>query len=95
MAITAEDVRKIARLARLKLTPEEVALYQGQLLKILESMEELSRLDTGRVEPTSSVLGLTNVLREDEPDPFPDPEKLLAVAPEREGPFYKVPKVIE
>ena len=95
MAIDENDVRKIAKLARLRLSADEVRLYQGQLLKILDSMAELSKLDTSKVAPTTSVLGLSNVLREDEPAPFADAEKLLANAPEREGPYFKVRKVIE
>ncbi|MEK7858927.1 MAG: Asp-tRNA(Asn)/Glu-tRNA(Gln) amidotransferase subunit GatC [Elusimicrobiota bacterium] len=95
MAISEEDVRKIAKLARLRLEPEEVTLYQGQLGKILDSMAELAELDTSKVEPTISVLGVTNVLREDVPGPFAAVEKLLDNAPRREGSFFKVPKVIE
>lgn len=95
MSISEEDVKKIAKLARLRLEPEEVGLYRGQLLKILDSMAELSKLETSQVPPTTSVLGLSNVMREDEPRPFGDPEKLLANAPEREGPYFKVRKVIE
>ena len=95
MAITDQDVRKIAKLARLKLTDDEVKLYQGQLLKILDSMTELGALDTKSVPPTTSVLGLSNVMREDTPRPFGDVEALLSNAPEREGPYYKVRKVIE
>jgi aspartyl-tRNA(Asn)/glutamyl-tRNA(Gln) amidotransferase subunit C len=95
MAISEEDVRKIARLARLRLSDEEVGLYQGQFVKILDSMAELSALDTKTVPPTTSVLGLSNVTREDVPVPFAEVEKLLANAPEREGGFFKVRKVIE
>jgi aspartyl-tRNA(Asn)/glutamyl-tRNA(Gln) amidotransferase subunit C len=95
MAIGEDDVRKIAKLARLRLSQDEIKLYQGQLIKILDSMAELSKLDTKDVPPTTSVLGLSNVMREDEPRPFPDPEKLLANAPEREGHYFKVRKVIE
>lgn len=95
MAITEDDVRKIAKLAKLRLTDEEVKLYQGQFTKILDSMAELRKLETADVAPTTSVLGLSNVLREDEPRPFSDPEKLLSNAPQREGNFYKVRKVIE
>lgn len=93
--ITEKDVRKIAKLARLKLSDSEVALYQGQLVKILDSMAELSKLDTKTVPPTTSVLGARNVMRDDVPKPFDDPERLLANAPDREGPYYKVRKVIE
>lgn len=95
MAINEQDVRKIAKLARLKLSDSEVKLYQGQLLKILDSMTELGKLDTAQVPPTTSVLGLSNVMREDEPKPFEDTEALLANAPQREGPYFKVRKVIE
>ena len=95
MSVSEEDVKKIAKLARLKLSPQELRLYQTQLTKILDSMAELSRLDTANVPPTASVLGLTNVMREDVPRPFEDVEKLLSIAPEREGPYYKVRKVIE
>jgi aspartyl-tRNA(Asn)/glutamyl-tRNA(Gln) amidotransferase subunit C len=95
MAISEDDVRKIAKLARLKLTEAEVKLYQGQLVKILDSMAELSKLDTSQVPPTTSVLGATNVMREDQAAPFGDSEALLSNAPEREGPYFKVRKVIE
>jgi aspartyl-tRNA(Asn)/glutamyl-tRNA(Gln) amidotransferase subunit C len=95
MSISKDDVRKIAKLARLKLSDAEVELYGGQLLKILDSMEELKTLDTASVPPTTSVLGVSNVMREDVPAPFPDVEALLANAPERDGPYYKVRKVIE
>ncbi len=95
MSLSEADVRKIAKLARLKLTDEEVRLYQGQFSKILDSMAELERLDTKAVAPTTSVLGLSNVLRDDIPRPFAGAEKLLANAPDREGTFFKVRKVIE
>jgi aspartyl-tRNA(Asn)/glutamyl-tRNA(Gln) amidotransferase subunit C len=95
MAINEDDVKKIAKLARLKLSDSEVKLYQGQLLKILDSMTELGKLDTSAVPPTTSVLGVSNIMREDEPKPFADTEALLANAPQRDGPYYKVRKVIE
>ena len=95
MSISENDVRKIAKLARLRLTDDEVKLYQGQFSKILDSMAELKKLETKDVPPTTSVLGLKNVLREDVLTPFQDPEKLLSNAPQREGNFYKVRKVIE
>lgn len=93
--ITTEEVVKIARLAKLRLSAEEVELYRGQLLKILESMGELSLLETGETPPTSCVQGITNVLRPDVPVPCPDREPFLANAPRREGPYFRVPKVIE
>lgn len=95
MAISEEDVRKIARLARLSLSDEEIKLYQGQFVKILDSMAELSALDTADVPPTSSVLGSSQALRPDVASTFPGAEKILANAPEREGGYFKVRKVIE
>ncbi|MBI4422733.1 MAG: Asp-tRNA(Asn)/Glu-tRNA(Gln) amidotransferase subunit GatC [Elusimicrobia bacterium] len=94
MPIEEEDVRHIARLARLELTDDEVRLYQGQLGRILASMEELRRVDTAQVPATAHVLGLTDVLRPDEPRPFAHRDDLLANAPRREGPYFKVPKVL-
>ena len=95
MSVSESDVKKIAKLARLRLSPEEVARYGGQLTKILESMVELSKVDTAAVPPTTSVLGVVNVMRADEPRPFEDREALLGNAPDRDGPYYKVRKVIE
>ena len=95
MSITEKDVKHIARLARLHVTDEEIRLYQGQLGKILESMEELRLAKTQGVSPASHILGPTIGSREDQPRPFGDTESLLAQAPEREGPYFKVRKVIE
>lgn len=95
MSVSDADVRKIAKLARLRLTDEETAKYGAQLTKILDSMAELAKVDTANVPPTTSVLGAVNVTREDEPKPFENREGLLANAPDRDGPYFKVRKVIE
>lgn len=95
MSVSDAEVKKIAKLARLRLTEAEAALYGGQLSKILDSMAELNAVDTTGVPPTTSVLGAVNVMREDEPAPFADTEALLANAPERDGPYFKVKKVLE
>ena len=95
MSVSVDDVKKIAKLARLRLTEAEIALYGGQLTKILDSMAELAKADTTGVAPTTSALGAVNVMRDDEPKPFEDTEALLANAPERDGPYFKVKKVIE
>jgi aspartyl-tRNA(Asn)/glutamyl-tRNA(Gln) amidotransferase subunit C len=88
-------VRQVARLARLELSNEEVARFKEQLGNILDTMEELKQVDTNGVPPTSHVLGLTDVLREDVARPFAHREDLLAGAPRREGAYFRVPKVIE
>lgn len=97
MALSLDDVKKVARLARLRITEAEAARFQGQLENILGHMADLAALDTAKVEPTAHALGLTNVLRPDVPAPTtPETrEALLKNAPEREGPYVKVPKVIE
>jgi len=95
MSVSDADVKKIAKLARLRLSDSEVALYGGQLTKILDSMAELSKANTDGVPPTTSVLGAVNVMREDILNPFEDTEALLANAPERDGPYFKVKKVME
>jgi len=95
MSVSDADVKKIAKLARLRLSEAEIALYGGQLTKIIDSMAELSKANTEGVAPTTSVLGAVNVMRDDAPMPFEDAEALLANAPERDGPYFKVKKVIE
>ncbi len=95
MSISEKDVRHIARLARLYVTDEEVKLYQNQLGKILDSMQELRSADTKGVAPGSAILGPTIGMREDAPKKFEDVESLLSQSPEREGPYFKVRKVIE
>jgi len=94
MSVSPDEVRKIAKLARLRLTDEEAARYGGQLTKILDAMAELGRLDTNDVPPTTSVLGVRDVTRADEPRAFEGRERLLDGAPDRDGPYFKVRKVI-
>ncbi len=95
MSVSEAEVRRIAKLARLRLSDDEVRLYQGQLTKILDAMAQLGELDASSVPPTSSVLGTTDATRPDEPRPFDGREALLANAPDRDGPYFKVRKVIE
>jgi aspartyl-tRNA(Asn)/glutamyl-tRNA(Gln) amidotransferase subunit C len=94
MSVSDADVKKIAKLARLRLSEDEVKLYGGQLTKILDAMTELAKLDTANVPPTTSVLGVTDVAREDEPRIFEGRERLLDNAPDRDGPYFKVRKII-
>jgi aspartyl-tRNA(Asn)/glutamyl-tRNA(Gln) amidotransferase subunit C len=87
-----EEVRRIAQLARLRLSDEEAALYQGQFARILELVSQLSSLDASAVvsQPQPS-----SVMRDDEAQPFLEPEALIGLAPERDGVHYKVKKVLE
>lgn len=93
--ITKKEVEYVANLARLELTEEEKETYTLQLAKILGHMEELNKLDTSGVTPTSHVLPMKNVDREDVGMPFEGREDILANAPETEGRYIKVRKIIE
>ncbi|MEJ2181956.1 MAG: Asp-tRNA(Asn)/Glu-tRNA(Gln) amidotransferase subunit GatC [Nitrospirota bacterium] len=95
MPITRDDVMYIARLSRLAITEEEAAMFEGQLGDILAYMEKLGELDTEDVEPTSHVLELGNVFREDKPRPSLPVDEVLANAPDRAKNFYRVPRIIE
>lgn len=95
MKITGKDVEYVAKLARLKLTDEEKELFTRQLDQIIGYMDKLNELDTKDVPPTFHVLPLKNVMREDVAKDSHLQEEMLKNAPEREGDFYAVPKVIE
>ncbi|MGH7855603.1 MAG: Asp-tRNA(Asn)/Glu-tRNA(Gln) amidotransferase subunit GatC [Candidatus Binatia bacterium] len=95
MKITVEEVERVAVLARLRLTAKEKSQLTQQLDDILEYMEKLNQLDTAQVEPFTQALDTVNALREDAVTNQPNPEALLANAPDRDGTFFKVPKIIE
>lgn len=97
MKITEKEVEYVAKLARLELAEGEKSRFREQLEKILGYIEQLNKLDTKNVPPTSHVLHITNVWREDEMKPCSteQTEKILGNAPQREDNFLKVKKVIE
>jgi len=95
MGITRKDVEYVARLARLKLSEEEIEKYSQQLAKILEYINKLNELDTSKTLPTYHVLPLTNVFREDRVRPSLAKEEILSNAPESEEGYFKVKKIIE
>jgi len=95
MKISVNEVEKVAGLARLSFTDEEKELFAKQLSGILDYIEKLNELDTSDVEPTSHVLPIKNVFREDVVKPSSAPDEILANAPDRSGDFYRVPKIIE
>ncbi|MFA9403382.1 MAG: Asp-tRNA(Asn)/Glu-tRNA(Gln) amidotransferase subunit GatC [Anaerolineales bacterium] len=95
MSLTVDEVRHIANLARLKLTPEEERRYAQQLSSILESAARLLEVDTAQIPPTSTVLPLRAPLRPDIPRPCPPREKMLSNAPETEAGMFRVPPVLE
>jgi aspartyl-tRNA(Asn)/glutamyl-tRNA(Gln) amidotransferase subunit C len=94
MKITLEEVERVAVLARLRLTAGEKSQLTQQLDDILEYMEKLNQLETTDVEPFTPAPDSANALREDAVTNQPNPEALLAEAPDRDGTFFKVPKII-
>ena len=94
MKITKKEVEHVAKLARLALKDEEAEQLTRQLSDILTYVEKLNELDTKDVEPTSHVLPVRNVLREDEVSGSIDRGKALVNAPDRTEEFFRVPKVI-
>ena len=95
MKLTREQVEHVAKLARLKLSEDELKRYTTQLSDILGYVEQLNKLDTKGIEPTSHAVEVPTPFREDEPKPCLSPEEALANAPERHGDYVKVPRVIE
>jgi len=95
MAVTVEDVERVAYLARLKFSEEEKERFISQLNRILDYIAQLEELDTEEVPPTSHVLPLRNVFREDEARPSMPREELMANAPAEHMGYFKVPRVIE
>ncbi len=93
--ITEEQVRKVAKLARLELTDDEVKEFTAQLESILQYMEKMNQLDTEKVEPLAHCLPITNCFREDEAKESLDVQKALANAPQSDGQFFKVPKILD
>ena len=105
--VTPEQVRHVAALASLELTPEEEAGLGRDLSAVLGYIAELNRLDTSGITPMAQVSelpglevagsqgGLRSELRPDEPRPSLDRTLVLAAAPATDGTFFKVPKVIE
>ena len=95
MSAPAIDIQKIATLSRLNLTPEEAALYETQLGKILDYMDVLGRYDLAGVEPTAQAMPVHNVIRTDEYRPSFPPEVALSNAPKSSHGQFQIPKVVE
>lgn len=95
MKIDSKLVDRIAGLARLSLSDYEKESLLADLNNILSYVEKLNRLDISEVEPTSHVLELANVTREDEPRPSMPVDDALSNAPDRSDNFYRVPRIIE
>jgi aspartyl-tRNA(Asn)/glutamyl-tRNA(Gln) amidotransferase subunit C len=98
--VTVEEVERVAELAHLELTPEETPRMLDDLNAILDYVAELNELDTSGVMPLAQISDLLDasgkgVVRDDRLQPSLDRATVLAQAPESDGVFFKVPKVIE
>lgn len=93
--IDEAQVRKVAKLARLELSDAEVEEFAGQLSAILDYVARMNELNTDGVEPLAHCLPIANVFREDVVKESLGTEKTLANAPQRDGAFFKVPKILE
>lgn len=89
------DIAKVARLARLALNDEELKRYRLQCEVILEHAARVQALPTDDVEPTSHPLPRTNAFREDAVTGCLDREEVLAQAPERDGDYFLVPRILD
>ena len=95
MELSHDTVRGIADLARLELTDEEIAQYAGQLSHILDYFQHLEEVDTSHIEPTATVLPVTNVLRADEASAALDPEQVIVNAADSMDDQFRVSAVLD
>ena len=95
MALERKDVEHVAKLARLELTEEELALYTRQLGDILKYVEQLNGADTAGVEPLARAASAGNVFREDQVRPSLERAAALGQAPDADGWFFRVPRIID
>lgn len=95
MSVTRDDVKYMANLARLSLTDAEIDMYQKDMNKILEYMEQLNQVNTDDVEPLEHVLELPARYRPDVTEPPLSHEDALKNAPDADADYFRVPRVIE
>lgn len=93
--LSADDVKKVAHLARLKLDDQEIERFTRQLADVLHYVEQLSEIDTDGVEPMVHAVELTDVLRDDEPKPSLPRDAALSNAPAADGSYFLVPQILE
>jgi aspartyl-tRNA(Asn)/glutamyl-tRNA(Gln) amidotransferase subunit C len=94
-AIDLELVRHIGKLSRIELTQQQLRTFSRQLASILEYFDKLQELDTANVEPMAHAVEIHNVFAGDTPGVSLTPDRALANAPDRDGNFFRVPKVID
>ena len=94
--ISSDDVRKVAKLCRLEIPEDDIEKYSNQLEGILEYIAQLERIDTLNVPPTTRAVEVVNVFREDTivSSSSDVRDQILDLAPQREGEFFRVPKIL-
>jgi aspartyl-tRNA(Asn)/glutamyl-tRNA(Gln) amidotransferase subunit C len=95
VSLSLDEVRWVAKLARLELTDSEVETMTRQLGAIVTYVDQLQKVNTDGVEPLAHALPIHNVFRDDEPRPSLPVDAALANAPDRRGDFYGVPAVLD
>jgi len=95
LALDTDTVRRIARLARIRVPDDELPTLADELSRIMDWIEQLNAVDTSNIEPMTSVADIRLPQREDKVTDGGAPEKVLANAPDRQGNFFAVPKVVE
>lgn len=93
--ISPEEVKHIAKLAKLDLTTEEKTKFQTQLSNIIEFVDQLNKVDTSKASPTANVTGLTNIFREDEVTQSLTQEQVLFNTKDKYKGFFKVKAILE
>ena len=92
--ISKDEVKKVARLARLQLNEDEINKHAEQLEKILEYIKQLEQIDTDDVSCTTRAIEVINVFRKDEKKNYDSTEELLELGPSKEDKYFKVPKIL-
>jgi len=92
--ISSSDVRKVAQLSRLELPEDQIQTYTEQLEEILSYVDQLQEIDTENIPPTTRAVEVVNAMREDVVEVSCSREDLLNQAPNREGDFFRVPKIL-
>ena len=95
MRLTRDDIESVAYLSRLELSEEEKDKFTGYINRLLENFEKLQELNTDGVEPTSHVIPVANVFRQDEPRPSLPVEDVIANGPQVAEDCFVVPRVVE
>ncbi|AAU22315.1 Asp-tRNA(Asn)/Glu-tRNA(Gln) amidotransferase subunit GatC [Bacillus sp. GM2] len=93
--ISIEEVKHVAHLARLAITDEEAAMFTEQLDSIISFAEELNEVDTENVKPTTHVLQMKNIMREDVPDKGLPVEDVVKNAPDHKDGYIRVPSILD